>query len=208
METSKNLDNTGQKGLLRRDIPTQNGNVVLIRDAIRHIENQSYQNHIRSFGFNANSLNKLLDGTHPIWATKPVEEGYYPKEKPVEYISVRNWTTTDGKRFEATLVTEVSKPSKMRFLWPKPQYIGFEAILMQKGSVTYNVLNDFNHTDNTYMEEGTPAMLKPGDLLIVPRGVGRQLSEVMLGSEYLYIGDPWTEADTVILTYVGKPSQV
>ncbi len=180
---------------LRRDIPTEKGCVVLISDVLRNLENPSYLGSIPAFGFDMNSFNKLLDGTHPVWATKPVYEGYFPPDKPIEHISVRNGTTPHGKTFEATLVTETSEASTMKVREPNPQYIGFEAILMQEGSVTYNVLKDFNHIEETYTTEGTPIVLTPGDLLIVPRGVARQVSKVTLGSKYLYIGDPWSDND-------------
>ncbi len=108
--TTVNIVIVCQLSSIRQSIyPTQNGRVVLIRDVLRNTENPSYQDSIRAFGFDLNSFNKLLNGTHAVWSTKPVDYGYFPPEKPIEHISVRNGVTPDGKTFEATLVTETSE---------------------------------------------------------------------------------------------------
>lgn len=208
METSKNSD-IGQKGfVLRRDIPTQNARVVLIRDVLRHIENPSYQNSIRAFGFDVNFFNKLLNGTHNDWVVNlpPTD---YPPAQPIERITIRTAVAPDGKTVEATLTTMFA-PSTMKVRLPKPpaESIGFESILLQEGSITYDVLHGFNHTAGVYTAEGTPSnvTLEPGDLLIVPRGVARQVSKVTPGSKYLYIGDPWSDNDLPAeITFPPKP---
>ena len=123
---------TGQ----RSDIVTQNGRVVLIKDALCSAEASSYLNFIQTFGFDANLFNRLLSGTHNDWISK-LPETDYPSTKPVERIIVRIAATPDGKKFEATLTT-MFVPSTMKVRLPKPpeESIGFEAILLQRG-VTY-----------------------------------------------------------------------
>ena len=195
MERTKSSDASQIKSIIRCDISTQNSSVVLIKDVLRNLKSPSYVSSIRALGFDLNSFNKLLNGTHSVWATKPIYEGYFPPEKCIEHISTRNGTTSDGKIFEATLVTETSEASTMKVRPPKPQYIGFEAIFMQEGSVTYTVLEDFNKTENIYTTKGTLIVLTLGDLLLIPRGVARQISYITPGSKYLYIGDPWSDND-------------
>ncbi len=183
----------------RSDIVTQNGPVVLITDVLRCVEAPPYLNFIQKFGFDSNLFNKLLNGTHNDWIGKPREEAY-PPTKPVEHIIIRNAVTPDGKKIEATLTTMFA-PSTMKIRLPRPpeESIGFEAILLQEGSITYDILQGYNQIAGAYKRPKDPVpisvTLEPGDLLLIPRSVARQVSRVVPGSRYLYIGDRWTNND-------------
>ncbi len=182
----------------RSEIATQNGSVVHIRDVLRSSEAPPYLNFIREFGFNAYLFNGLLNGTHKVWASKPIYDGDYPTDKPVERITVRTTLIPDGKTIEATLVAPFA-PSIMQVRLPKSlaESIGFEAILLQEGTITYDILQQFNQIAKTYKKkELISVTLEPGDLLLIPRSVARRVSNVVHGStKYLYIGDPWTDND-------------
>jgi len=208
MQASKNSE-AGSKGVgIRREIRTQYDSVMLIRDVLRHTENPYYQSCIRAFGFDMNSFNQLLNGTHKVWASKPTYDGDYPADKPVEKITVRTDLTIDGKTIEATLVAPTA-PSTMKARLPKTQgaSICFEAILLQEGSITYDIAFGFNYNAGIYTAKGsfTSVKLKIGDLLIVPRGVAREVSEVAPGSKYLYIGDEWSKQDPPVEVVRVKP---
>jgi hypothetical protein len=181
----------------RSDIVTQNGCVVLIRDVLRCVEAPPYLNFIQQFGFDANLFNKLLNDTYKDWIGKPIEMDY-PSTKPLEHIIIRYAATPDGKKFEGTLTTMFA-PSTMKVRLSKPpeESIGFEAILLQEGSITYDILRGYNQIAGAYTPIGEPisVTLSPGDLLLIPRSVARQVSKVAHGSRYLYIGDSWTDND-------------
>ncbi len=86
----------------------------------------------------------------------------------------------------------------MKFRPPKPQYMGFESILLQESSITYDILCDgYSYNAGAHTANGTPSSitLQRGDLLIVPRGVARQVSKITTDTKYLYIGDPWSKED-------------
>jgi mannose-6-phosphate isomerase-like protein (cupin superfamily) len=192
----------GQKS----EIATQNGSVVLIRDVLRRVEAQPYLNFIQEFRFDGNLFNKLLNGTHNDWIGTPIEMDY-PSTKPVEHIIIRNAATPDGKKIEATLTTMFA-PSTMKVRLPKPpeESIGFEAILLQEGSITYDILPGFNQIAGAYTAIGKPTSitLQPGDLLLIPRSVARQVSKVVDDPKYLYIGDPWTKDDMPVEVKLGS----
>ena len=170
---------------------------ALIVNVLRRPDSSRYLSFLQTFGFDANLSNRLLNGTYNDWIGKPVEMDY-PSINPVEHITIRNAVTADGKKIEATTTT-VFVPSTMKVRLQKPpeESIGFEAILLQEGSITYDILQGFNQVAGTYTAVGKPisVTLQPGDLLLIPRSVARQVSKVTSGSRYLYIGDPWTDED-------------
>jgi hypothetical protein len=177
------------------EIATQNGRVMLIRDALRSAEAPLYLDFIRKFSFDATLFSRLLNGTYKDWI-----EICKPETTSLETITVRIGATADGKKFEGTLTT-MYNPSTMKIRLPKPakESIGFEAILSQEGSITYDILQRYDHISGEYKKpkEVVPisVTLKPGDLLLIPRSVARQVSEVVNNPRYLYIGDPWTKDD-------------
>jgi hypothetical protein len=151
-----------------------------------------------------NLFNKLLNNTHTEWVSVGKPTPYpAPPAEPVEIITVRIALTPDAKEIESTLTT-MFKPSTMKVRLPKTrdQSICFEAVLLQDGSITYDILQGFNYNSGIYTAKGTPTSidLEPGDLLIVPRGVARQVSKVTHGSNYLYIGDSWDKDEPAEIT--------
>ena len=187
------------RGGQKSEIVTRNGRVVLIRDVLRSAKASPHLDFIEKFGFDANLFNKLLNGTYGDWITicKPMDE---PATNPVETITVRIGAAPDGKKIESTLTT-MYKPSTMKIRLPKSpeESIGFEAILLQEGSITYDILQRYNRIAGVYRrpKDVVPisVTLGPGDLLLIPRSVARQVSEVVNDPRYLYIGDPWTDDD-------------
>ncbi len=188
-------DVTAKPTILRRDILTQNARVTLIKDVLHHTEDPSYQDSVRAFGFDVKLFNKLLDGTHDEWIGKPTEMDF-PQSHPVEHLIIYPYVTVPGgKKVEVDLVLP-SEPSGMIVRLPKPpaESIGFEAVFLQEGSITYDISYGFDHAYAATGERFS-AILQPGDLLLVPRNVARKVSGVTPGSKYLYIGDPWTDDD-------------
>lgn len=196
MQKQRNSGTGLREPALRRDIATEGGNVVLISGARNHIEDPSYKSSILAFGPGPEFLkffNGLLIGSHRDWVSKAAEEDF-PKENPVERITIHNALTPDGKMVEAT-PTKPYSPSDPKVRLPRPQEesIGFEAVLMRKGSVSYDIYQGFNEWARTTKGKKYVVTLQPGNLLIIPRGVARRVSGVKQGSEYLYIGDSWED---------------
>jgi quercetin dioxygenase-like cupin family protein len=78
------------------------------------------------------------------------------------------------------------------------QSIGFEAVYVTEGSMTYDILKEFEYNDGSCINTGkgcNSIELKSGDLLIIPRPVARQITDVKPGTKYVYLGDPWTDDD-------------
>lgn len=179
----------------KSEITTQNGRVMVIKNVLRDVGTQPYLSFIQKFGFDANLFSKLLNGTFNDWI-----EICKPATDSVETITVRIGATPDGKKFEGTLTTMYG-PSTMKIRLPKSpeESIGFEAILLQKGSIIYDILHGYNQIAEVYTkrigEEPIRVRLGPGDLLLIPRSVARQVLKVMNNPRYLYIGDPWTDND-------------
>ncbi len=188
----------GQKS----EIATRNGNVVVIRDVLRSPEAQPYLSFIQKFGFDATMFNKLLNDTYTDWIGTPIEMDE-PSTNPIEHLIVRPAKTPDGKEIEST-ITIMSKPSTMKIRLPKSakESIGFEAIILQEGEISYDILPGYNQCAGTYtrIEGDAPirVTLRPGDLLLIPRSVARQVSQVVSDPKYIYIGDPWTDKDTPV----------
>ena len=194
MQISRSPDAVQRELALRR--------VTTIRDVLRNTESPAYQSTIRAFGFDLNFFNGLLNGTYNDWVSVREECHPLPPKVPIEHLIIRDALTPDGKKMEDTLVT-MFKSSEMLVRPAKPlaEFIGFEAVLLHEGSITYDILYGVNHATWTYApEEATrfSITLQPGDLLIVPRAVPRQVSEVKNGSKYLYVGDRWSDDDLPI----------
>jgi hypothetical protein len=168
---------------------------MLIKNVLRGVEAQSYLSFTQKFGFDTNLFSKLLNGTFNDW-----NEICKPATDHIETITVRIGTTLDGKKFEGTLTT-MYEPSTMKVRLPKSpeESIGFEAVLLQEGSITYDILPWYNQIAGVYTRpkgvEPIHITLSPGDLLLIPRSVARQVSKVVHDPKYLYIGDPWTDND-------------
>jgi hypothetical protein len=130
----------------KSEIATENGRVMVIRNALRGVEASPYLDSIQKFRFDADLFNRLLNGTFNDWI-----EVCKPATDSVETITVRIAATPDGKKFEGT-PTIMHEPSTMKIRLPKSpeESIGFEAILLQEGSITYDILVGYDQIAGAY----------------------------------------------------------
>jgi len=176
-------------------IEAKEGDVFVFRNALNNFENPDFKNRIQTLDFDPSLFKDLITLDPKIkWAGKPVEMDY-PPDKPVEHIIIRITQTKEGKELEVTEVTTYAPHTMKTRLKNAPEKsIGFEAILLKEGSITYDILHSFEPiAAGAYVgsKEHTSVELKPGDLLIIPRPVARQITEVEKGSKSIYLSDPW-----------------
>jgi hypothetical protein len=190
--------------LKTREIPTKEGVALLVKDILNNLNNPAYTGKMESLGFDINLLNDLLKSTYKNFLGAPVEMDYPPPPgKPVEHIRIQSARTSNGKEIETTEVTAFA-PHTTKIRLQKDESIGFEAIFLREGSITYDIYPEVKpFYAGVYTEEGKPTsiILEPGDLLLIPRPVSRKISEVTKNSKYLYIGDQWVENDMPIEIY-------
>jgi len=176
------------------EIKTKEGTAVVFHNALSNLENSDLKNHIRELGFNPSLFKNLMTLDYKKWTGEPVEMDF-PQDKPVEHIVIRTAKTEDGKEMELTEVTTYAPHTmKTRLINTPNKSIGFEAILLKDGSLTYDILHGFNPiAAGVYIgsEDHTEVELKPGDLLIIPRPVARQITKAINGSKSVYLSDPW-----------------
>lgn len=179
-----------------REIATQEGKVSVFSKA--NFTNPELRTCVQKLGFNPQLFSDLITLSHNHWVGDP-ETFSYPPEHPVEDITVRIAKTEDNKSVEVTEVTAYEAENMKTRLIAKPdQSIGFEAIYVREGSITFDILSGFEPGMGFYMDANkgrTSVTLEPGDLLIIPRPVARQVAEVKYGTKYVYFGDPWSDKD-------------
>ena len=180
------------------EVSAKEGNALVIKNALFYLDNPSYKSKIESLGLNVDFFNSLLRGEYKNWKDIPVEMDYPPSE-PVEHIIIRSAKTPDEKKVEVTEVAAYAPHTmKTRLKKPENESVGFEAIFLQKGSISHSLLPEINPVAAgvyTGAKEPFEITLEPGDLLLIPRPIARQISKVTKDTEYLYIGDPWVEGD-------------
>jgi len=177
--------------LRKNEIKTKEGTVFVFRNALNNLENPDLRSCIQNLGFDPSLFRDLITLKYKEWTGKPTELDY-PPNNSVEHIIIRN-AKIDGKEIEVT-ETVTYKPHTMKTRLKKNNSIGFEAILLTEGSLTYGILHGFEPVaaDVYKGSEGqTSIELKPGDLLIIPRPVARQIIRVKKGSKSVYLSDSW-----------------
>lgn len=177
------------------EIETKEGTAFVFRNALNNLENPDLKNRMQTMGFDPSLFRDLITLDYKEWTGEPVELDY-PPDKPVEHIVIRTAKTKDGKELEVTEVTTYEPHTMKTRLKKTPdnKSIGFEAILLQEGSIVYDVLHGFDPiAAGVYTASGdrTSVELQPGDLLIIPRPVARQIVKVERGSRSIYVSDPW-----------------
>lgn len=179
-----------------REVPTMDGTVFILHDAPNNLDNPALHDRLRGFGFDPDLFKRLITLDYDKWIGEPEIVPGYPPENPVESLVIRLAETEDGKRMEVTETT-ANAPHTMKTRLNKSGSIGFEALLVSKGSTTYDISDEVVLAGELYAESAkkTSVDLVAGDLLIVPRPVGRQVAKVEPGTEYVYIGDPWDRND-------------
>jgi hypothetical protein len=176
-------------------IKAKEGNAFVFRNALKNLENPDLKNRMQALDFDPSLFKDLMTLDPKIkWTGEPVEMDY-PPDKPTEHIIIRIAQTKEGKDLEVTEVTAYAPDTMKTRLRNTPEKsIGFEAILLKEGSITYDILHGFEPIAAGVCmgsEEHTSVELKPGDLLIIPRPVARQITEVERGSKSIYLSDPW-----------------
>jgi hypothetical protein len=181
---------------LVREITTQEGKVSVFPQA--DFSNPELKTRVQKLGFNPQLFHDLITLNYNHWIGEPVITSY-PPTHPVEDLIIRTATTEDNKTIEVTEITPYQPHTmKTRLAGNPNQSIGFEAIYVTKGSITYDVLNGFERRMGSYVDAGkgrTTIKLGAHDLLIIPRPVARQITEVENGTKYIYLGDPWNDND-------------
>lgn len=176
------------------EFKTNEGTAFVFRNALNNLESPELKNRIQTLGFDPSLFKDLITLDYKEWTGEPAELDY-PPDKPVEHIIIRTAKTKDGKEMEVTEVTTFAPHTMKTRLKKDPDAsIGFEAILLKEGSITYDILHGFEPVAvGVYMgsENHTSVELKPGDLLIVPRPIARQITKVTSGSKSVYLSDPW-----------------
>lgn len=176
------------------EIKTNEGTAFVFRNALKNLANPDLTDRIQTLGFDPSLFKDLITLNYKKWIGEPAEIDY-PPDEPVEHIIIRNAITKDGKKLEVTGVTSYAPHSMKTRLKKAPnESIGFEAILLKEGPMTYDILHSFEPvTEGVYVgsEDHTSIELKPGDLLIIPRPVARKITEVKNGSKSVYLSDPW-----------------
>lgn len=177
------------------EIKTNEGTAFVFRDALSNLDNSDLRNRIQALGFDPSLFKNLITLNYEKWTGEPIESDY-PSDQPVEHIVIRTTKIEDGKEIEVTEVTTYAPHTMKARLkkTPPDKSIGFEAILLKEGAITYDILHGFEPAaEDVYIgsEDHTSIELKPGDLLIIPRPVARKITEVENGSKSVYLSDPW-----------------
>lgn len=177
------------------EITTSEGTAFVFRNALSNLDNPNLRNRIQALGFDPSLFKNLITLNYEKWTGEPIESDY-PSDQPVEHLVIRTAKTKDGKEIEVTEVTTYAPHTMKTRLkrTPPDKSIGFEAILLKKGAITYDILHSFEPVaEDVYIgsEDHTSIELKPGDLLIIPRPVARKITEVKNGSKSIYLSDPW-----------------
>lgn len=177
------------------EIKSSEGTSFVFRDAINNLDNPNLTTRIQALGFDPSLFGKLITLDYKGWTGQPVELDWPPlPAKPHEHVIIRN-AKVEGKDIEVDEITPYESHA-MPKAWIRKtpdKTIGFEAFLVKKGSVVYDVLHRFDAIIGGYVSSGdrTSVELKPGDLLVIPHPVARQNVELEEGSKVLYLTDSW-----------------
>ncbi len=160
-------------------------------------------------GFDSDLFKSFLEGSYeygePILEKQLVPEA---EKDAVEIITVFEHILENGLPIEiAEVLGWEGHTMKSRLRRSPEESIGFEAIYVKEGFITYAIPTDIIGDEaQGYQTTGElhEVTLSKGNLLIVPRNVARQITNVPKNKYeyelcwYLHISDPWVDSDLPI----------
>jgi hypothetical protein len=181
-------------------INTNEGEVLVLRglkSLSDFTKNNSLKTMVEKLGMGIQQFGEIMTETYNHWIGKPIILSYPPNE-PVEDLIIRCAKSSYDLAVEAVKVTAYAAHT-MKTLLAAPidgahlQAIDFEAIFVESGEITYRILEGYEAYGHVYWSNNKTQdiTLKPGDLMILKRGIARQITEVKHGTQYMYISAPW-----------------
>lgn len=183
-------------------LSTKEGDVLVFRGLNKLLDfttNNPLKTIVEKLGMDIQQFGKIMVKKYDRWDGDTINISY-PPDKPVEDLVIKSTKSIYGLAIEAVEVTAYAIHT-MKTLLSAPKEDGklraidFEAIFVESGDITYRILDGYQAHGHVYWSDskGQDVTLKQGDLLILKRGVARQIVNLQHGTKYMYISAPWDE---------------